>query len=55
MGGTITRDEWLKLQESDRERAMAPRGPCNVVVPLALQNTEEERLGQWERVGVCAE
>ena len=37
MGGTITREEWLKLQEGERERSMVPRGPGNIVIPLALQ------------------
>lgn len=43
MGGTLTRDEWLKL----REGADTPRGVGNTVIPLAHQMTEEERLGDF--------
>lgn len=42
MGGTLTRDEWLKL----REGADTPRGVGNIVIPLAHQMTEEQRLGK---------
>lgn len=40
MGGTLTRDEWLKLRES----ADTPRGLGNTVIPLAHQMTAEEWL-----------
>jgi hypothetical protein len=42
MGGTLTRDEWLKLREGNDN----PRGVGNIVIPLAHQMTTEERLGQ---------
>jgi hypothetical protein len=43
MGGTLTRDEWLKICETIKD---APRGVGNVVIPLAHQMTEEQRLGK---------
>lgn len=43
MGGTLTRDEWLKLREGND----TPRGVGNIVTPLAHQVTEEERKGDF--------
>jgi hypothetical protein len=43
MGGTLTRDEWLKLSGSPDN----PRGIGNTVIPLAHQMTTEERLGDF--------